>query len=512
MSRRTWQRAQIVDPRILRQMEAERLRREEEDRKRVLLQEINSLAGRLGGVGKEIERLDSEASALETRSGDHPMAALALASLKAKIKALETLLKNIPAPSLRAGSADLTATRDRLVRLLADADTRVRAAKDYVPHVARLAAEARSEVTREEFENSVFARARTAGATGQAGTAGAKGPVAQAPAGGLPAEAPVVAGPEDTVPPVPHRVAATPVQAAEFARLAVEAYDLISEVGSDLPPDLRPALDEATRAVVLYEAKCESLPDYAMAQVREVSRGVRQLARRSEASRAERETLQSEMTAAADELEAVVAGWPGSSPPDEAGVALAASEVLRDSLWPDASAVGRWCAETRTLAARLRERMVAEAERRKILGEAEAVLRELGYEVVGAPATPGLYLSPHGGGVVLEVGGDGSLRSEAVELGESEAAAGELTPIKAELLSKQTKSWCGDYRLLTERLASRGIQLGEGGADEEDLEHLRVVGVSGEVRLRAAEKASSGADRPRHRRSEETGRATGLTE
>lgn len=480
MSRRTWQRVR-VDPRILRQMEAERLRLEEESRRASLRRELGSLGGELAGLGKELETVRTGAEDLEKKGEGHPVAAPALASLTARVRAVEALLADRPALSDRADSGALAAARDRLARLLTDARSRLRAAKDYSAHVARLVAEAKDESRRQEFEKAVFEAAKAAPA--QAG--------ASAPAAPTQAQVP----------------ATTPAQAAELARASLEAYDLVIEIGSDLPPDLRPAFDEAVGAVSLYSSRGQTTPDYSIAQIKEVERGLRQLARKTEERRAERQALFAEMTAALDGLETALAGWPGPAPEDVVAI-LAALDSSRQKLWPEAAAARRWCESAGAAVAYLRERALAEAQRRRIMTEAEAVLSDLDYEVVGEQ----LYLSPHGGGVVIEVGPDGSLLSEAVDLAEPGISPVPLTPTKAQALSTQTKAWCGDYRVLAERLGERGIVLGEGGNDESDLEHLKTVEVSGEVCRRAGELGSTTAEGRRRRRAPEAGRASGLPE
>ncbi len=518
MSRVTYAEARLAEAEA-RRLEEERRRQEEENRRKAIRAELRRLRGRLETLASETADLAKRAERLGGEAAGHPAAAPALGAFEYRRRALEALMAGFPDTDDEAGAEALARTREQAQRLLSAAESQLRALKAYLPHVEEGVAEAR----RQSFEARVFtgiavpagekaSEARSAGrsaaaprqaerrapaAAARAGTERA----CPAAAGGAadPAEPPRPGGGEEGEAPSPspqdgraeeERPAAedgpagTAEALAALAREAAAVRGVLAELDADLPPEMRPEVEDLARAVWTFAAMRDS-PRYAAAQLVELGRQLGRHARRVAERREERDRMKATMAGAMEELRALAAARSGS--PDAAGLeaALAEGVALAERPWPEPAEVERWLDQTRSLAGLARSRFEKDAHRRRVLDLVRDALAELGYEALTdpAPARPmadapleQVFLSPHGGGVSVSVAGDGAVLSEVVRFVEPGSETAEPTPVESDRLARQTRSWCEDYTAMVRRMQERGVvRLEERWRDENEPARPRVM-------------------------------------
>jgi len=522
LSRITYAQARLVEAEI-RRLEEERRRQEEEDRRKAIRAELRRLCERLERLVSETADLAERAERLGSEeAAGHPAAAPALEAFECRRRALEALMAEFPDTDDGAGAEALAGTREQAQRLLSAAESQLRALKAYLPHVEEGVAEAR----RQSFETRVFS-----GAAARAGTERTRPAVVDGAA--EPAKAPRPGGGEEGETPFPssqdgrakeERPAAEdgPAGAAEalaaLAREAAAVRGVLAELDADLPPEMRPEVDDLAEGVRSFAAMRDN-PRYAAAQVVGLGGQLKWHRRRVAERREERDRMRARMAGAMEELGALAAARSGSPDGAELEAALDEGAILAERPWPEPAEVERWLNRARSLADLARLRSEKDAHRRRILDLVRDALAELGYEALTdpAPAKPEadarleqVFLSPHGGGVSgvsISVTGDGAVRSEVVRFVEPGSETAQPTPVESDRLARQTRSWCEDYTAMVHRVQERRVvRLEEKWRNESEPAHPRVMpapkglkrraGAGTRRRRRQAGRAAAGRVRP----------------
>lgn len=508
MSRITYADARLAQAEA-RRLEEERLRSEEEGRRRAILAELQRLRGRLGELASETAELARRVEKLGAEAGGHPAAAPALEAFEQRRRVLEALIAGLPKAEDGADSTALSRTREQVRRLLSLAESQLGTLKSFLPHVEEGVAEAR----RQSFEARVFAGV----ATPTQEQAVRKGGTPLPPKG---VARPMAPGPAPQAAPA-ERAAALAVLAKE----ATAVRETLAELGADLPPEMRLAVEELADAVATFTAMREN-PSYAATQLLELGRQLRGYVRSAAEHWEEREQLRTALASGLGELRALAAnpaeaGSVGSAavtaaatsrPPEplELEATIADGVLLAELPWPGGVFVGQWLKRARSLADLTRSRLARDAQRRRVLDLVRDALAELGYEALLNPAPARsaadspleqVFLSPHGGGVSVSVAGDGALLSEVVRFVKPGSETTEPTLLESDRLARQTKNWCSDYTAMVGRLQERGVvTLTERWRDESTPDCPRAV-----ARPRTPRRTAATGRRSKRRHSEPAG-------
>ncbi len=442
----------------LRRLEEERLRREEEARRKAILDELQRLRERLATLTSETAELARHVEKLSAEATGHPVAAPALGTFDQRLRALRDLIAGFPNPEDGADSAALGRTREQAQRILSVAESQLKTLKSLLPTVEEDVAEAR----RLSFEARVFAR--TEGET----------PAPSEPAG----EPEERRASSEKAPP------ASAEALLALAREAAAVREALAELDADLPPEMRPEVEELAREVATLTA-LRDRPVYAAGQLGELGRKLAGYARRAAQRRQERDRVRATLASRLEELRTLAATGSQATDTREFEAVLAEGVRLSETGWPEPLAVERWLERAESLVSLTRSRLEKEAQRRRVLDLVRDALAELGYEALADPAPARsaadapleqVFLSPHGGGVSVSVAGDGALLSEVVRFVEPGSETAEPTPLESEHLDRQTKNWCHDYSVLIARLQEQGVvSLTERWRDESGADHPRAM-------------------------------------